>query len=728
MKPLLQAAILFFLAHANTFSQVYLRVTQGSVTSAVNNGGSVTLNAPALRETVDFSVSVTYAGLGVLRFNGAPRLAGSSDFTVGETVPAVAALVSGQSVVVPVRFQASTARLTSAQLTWDFTETLAQVQTTRAGAIVLGMNGTAPSFELGYTFALDGNFNPLAMLDGQLPFPLTPLNSISTAQMTLLNRGTGPGQLESIAVTGSAFSLANLPIVPATMDAGAALRFQIRYQPRTDGTHQGVLTLRYANGSVYQVALRGEALTSYLKYQIQMGSDSATGILPDSVISLPSTAIGQRAVATIRFTNASPFDVTVPSVAVSGQSFALSDVPFTPFTMAPYSTQFLAVIFAPTQSGPATGRLRIGGDSFELAGEARGSQLEYRFSSKAGDVVLVPGGSVTFPNGAIGEVTTVTVTVTNSGNTAAPIMTIAVPSVTPTGFGLSGLPSLPYSIGPKQSIQFTVQFQSLTAGLATGILRINSDQFGLFGTADTLPVLPDVTILGPATVQAFEQPRISLVLAKSYPVALRGTLTLSVESDGFAIDPSAQFSTGGRNVNFTIPAGSLRATFTNGLQEIRFQTGSVAGAFVLAPTFFTATGTSIAADAVRPLRISLSSGSPRILGGGVSTRTLSSLTVEMIGVTTSRSLTRISVKIKPRAGYQIANTDYTQDLTGSSLLWFNSSASSGYGGQFAATLPLQLSSNVSVAAGTDLVQAIESITVTFVNERGSSEPINIPVL
>jgi len=728
VKHLLQAAILLSLVQAHAFSQVYVRVTKGSVTSAVNNGGSVTLNAPALRETVDFSVSVTYAGLGVLRFNGAPRLSGSSDFTAGETVPAVAALVSGQSVVIPVRFQASTARLTSAQLTWDFTETLAQVQTTRAGALVLGINGTAPSLELGYSFALDGNFNPLSMQEGQLPFPLTPLNSISTAGMILLNRGTGPGQLESITVTGNAFSLASLPIVPATIDAGALLRFQIRYQPRTDGTHQGVLTLRYANGNVNQVTLRGEALTSYLKYQIQMASDSATGIIPDSVISLPSTAIGQRNVATIRFTNASPFDITVPSVAITGQGFALVDVPFTPLTMAPYSSQFLGIVFAPTQGGIATGRLRIGNDSFELAGAAQGSQLQYRYSSKAGDVALVPGATVTFPNGAIGEVSSVTVTVTNSGNVAAPIMTIAVPSVTPTGFGLSGLPSLPFSIGPKESIQFTVQFQSLTAGPTTGTLRINSDQFGLFGTADALPGLTDVVILGPSTVQAFEQPRISLSLAKSYPVALRGTLTLSVESDGFAIDPSTQFSTGGRNVNFTIPAGSLRATFANGMQEIRFQSGSVAGAFVLTPTFFTATGTSIASDAVRPLRIALASGTPRMLSGGVSTRTLSSLTVEIIGVTTTRSLTRINVKIKPRAGYQVANTDYTQDLTGPSLLWFNSSASSGYGGQFVATLPLQFNSNVSVAAGTDLVQAIESITVTFLNERGSSEPVNIPVL
>lgn len=724
MKRILQYGLLLLMAHAAGYAQIYLRVTQGEVSNALNNGGSVTVNAPALRQPVDFTVSVTYAGPGILRFGGTPRVAGSPDFSNGNATPADTTLVPGQSVVIPVRFVASTPRLVSAQLTWAFTETLVQTQATRTGAVVVGMNGLAPALDLGYSFALDGNFNPLSTPDGVLPFPATPVNSITPASLTLLNRGTGPAKIESITVTGSAYSLASLPILPNTLEAGGALRFQVRFQPRTDGTQQGVLTIQYGDGQAYQVALRGEAMSSYLKYQVQTGTESPTVIVPNSVIALPATAVGQRTAATIRFTNASPFDISVPSIAVSGTGWVLADVPFTPITMAPDTTQFFTLFFAPTQPGPATGRLRIGSDTFELSGEAQGSQLQYRYSTKAGELPLSANGTVTFPNGTIGETNNLTVTVTNNGTGPASLLTV---SATGSGFGVSGLPSLPFSLAPRQSFQFTLFFKPASPGATTGALRINTDQFTLFGSAEPLPDFPDYSIQGPTTVQAFEQPRISVSLAKAYPVSLRGTLSLAVESDGYAIDPTAQFSTGGRSVTFTIPAGSVRATFSTGLPEIRFQTGSVAGNFVLTASFSTSSGSPIVTESGKPLRISLAQGAPKLMSGGVSKRSPNSLTVELIGITTTRSLTRMSVRVKPRAGYQIANTDYTQDLTGPSLLWFYSTGSAGYGGQFVATLPLQLTSSGNGATGSDLVQSIESISVTFQNERGSSEPITVPI-
>lgn len=727
MKRFLQLGLLILLANGASSAQIFLRVTQGEVTSGLLNGGSLTVPAQGLRQPVDFTVSVIYAGPGVLRFAGAPRVAGSPDFVNAPSTPADTTLVSGQSVNVPLRFLASTANLVSAQLTWAFTETVVQTQTARTGAIVVGLNGTAPSIELGYTFALDGNFNSVNMVDGVLPFPPTPINSNSSAALTLLNRGSGPTQVDSIAVSGSAFTMTNLPILPTTLAAGSALRFQVRFQPRTDGTQQGGLVVRYGNGQTYQVALRGDAVASYLQYQIQTGTDRPAAVTPNGVISLPPTAVGQRASATIRFTNTSPFDISVPSIAVSGQGWAITEVPFTPLTMAPDSSQFFTLNFAPTQSGVLLGRLRIGSDTFELSGEAQGSQLQYRYSSNTGQIVLNPGGIITFPNSTIEDTINLLVTVSNNGTGPASILTVSVPTASGAGFSVAGLPPLPFSLPPQQSFQFTLRFKAVTPGATTGILRIHTDQFTLYGSAEPLPEFPDFTIQGPSTTQAFEQPRIALVLSKPYPVSVRGTLALAVESDGYAVDPSTQFSTGGRSVAFTIPAGSLRATFSNGLAEVRFQTGSVAGTFVMTAGFATSAGTPIVSESAKPLRIGLAQAAPKLLSGGVSRRSPNSLTLELIGFTNTRSLTKMSVRVKPRAGYQIANADYTQDLSGPSLLWFYSTGSTGYGGQFVATLPLQLSTGGNGTTGADLVQAIESISVTFQNERGTSDSMTIPV-
>lgn len=727
MRAFLRLGLLLVLANVASYSQIFLSVTQGEVTSGLTNGGALTVTAPALSQPVDFMVSVTYAGPGVLRFSGAPRLAGSSDFRNGSSTPADTTLTSGQSVAVPVRFLASTAGIASAQLSWAYSETLVETQVARTGAIVVRMNGLAPSIDLGYSFSLDGNFNLLPMTDGVLPFPPTPINSNTSAEMTLLNRGTGPVEIASIAVTGGAFTMTNRSLLPATLGTGTALRFQVRFQPRTNGSQQGVLTVRYGNGQTHQVTLRGEAIASYLQYQFQTGTDAPAAIAPNSLVSMPATPVGQRASATIQFTNTSPFDISIPSIAVSGTGWAIADLPFTPLTMSPDSSQFFTVSFAPTQPGVALGRLRIGSDTFELRGEAQGSQLQYRYFVSDREVPLSAGGTITFPNSTIEETSNIIVSVTNNGTSAASILTVSVPGATGSGFSVAGFPPLPFSLAPRETFRFNLRFKPVTTGATTGTLRINTDQFTLYGAADQLPDFPEFTIQGPQTTQAFEQPRIALVLSKAYPVSVRGTLALAVESDGYAVDPSTQFSTGGRNVTFTIPAGSLRATFSNGIQEIRFQTGSVAGNFLITAAFSTTAGTPITTDSTRALRIGFSQTAPRLVSGGVSGRSPNSLSLELIGITTTRSLTKLTVRVKPRAGYQIANAEYTQDLSGPSMLWFYSMASMGYGGQFVATLPLQLSSSGNGTPGTDLVQAIESITVTFQNERGSSDPMTVLV-
>jgi len=727
VKRFLQLGLILLLANVASFAQIFLSVTQGQVTSGLTNGGALMVTAPALNQPVDFKVSVTYAGPGVLRFSGAPLLAGSSDFRNGSSTPADTTLASGQSVAVPVRFLASTAGIVSAQLSWTFSETLVQTELARTGAIVLRMNGSAPSVELGYSFSLDGNFNLLPMTNGVLPFPSTPVNSSTSAEMTLLNRGTGPADVTSIAVSGGAFTMTNLPLLPATLGTGTALRFQVRFQPRTSGPQEGALTVQYGNGQTHQVILRGQAVASYLQYQIQTGTDGPASIAPNSVISMPATPLGQRSSATIRFTNTSQFDISIPSIAVSGTGWAISDLPFTPLTMSPDASQFFTVTFAPTAPGVVLGRLRIGSDTFELRGEAQGSQLEYRYFVSDREVPLSAGGTITFPNSTVEGISNIVVAVTNKGTSAASILTVSVPGAAGGAFSVAGVPPLPFPVAPQETLRFNLRFRPVTPGATTGILRVNTDQFPLYGSGDPLPDFPEFTIQGPQTTQSFEQPRIALVLSKPYPVSVRGTLTLAVESDGYAVDPSTQFSTGSRNVSFTIPAGSVRATFSNGFQEIRFQTGSVAGNFFVTAAFSTAAGTAIPTDADRALRISHPAAAPRLVSGGVSGRSANSLSLELIGITTTRSLTKVTVRVKPRAGYQIANAEYTQDLTGPSLLWFYSLASIGYGGQFVATLPLQLLSSGSGTPGTDLVQAIESITVTFQNERGSSDPMTISV-
>jgi hypothetical protein len=725
---MIQLMFLLLLISATGYTQIFFRVTQGTATASVANGGSVTVNASGVQQDTEFSVSVVYAGNGTLRFTGAPRLSGSSDFAVAESGPVDTTVPSGQMVVIPLRFRPTSALLTSVQLAWTFTETINQSasQLVRTGAVVLGLNGTAPSVELGYSFATDGNFNPVVTGGGTVPFPVTQINAPTTAALSVLNRGSGRTQVEAISVTGDGFSLINLPVLPARLDAGTAFRFQVRYQPRAEGTQRGSLTVTLTGGQTFQTVLSGDAVLSYLQYEVQSGLDSSVRISPAGTVTMSATPVAQRTAVTFRLTNISPFDLNVPSIAVSGPGFVLADVPFAPFTMAPGSTQIFSLIFAPTEPGVSNGRLRVGSDVFQLQAEAQGSQFRYGYSTAAGSVTLLSRGTITFPDGLLGETSTVVFSITNSGNVPAPLSAVIIPSAS-SGFSVKGVPALPLSLAPQQAIQFEVVFSRFNAGLTSGVLLINSDSFNLIGSSNALPELPALTVQGPSGVQSFEQPRVSVSLASPFPVALRGILTMGVESDSFVSDPSAQLSTGGRQVAFTIPAGTNRAIFANGLPEVRVQTGSVAGSFLLTPTVSTQNGAPVESNSVVPLRMSMAQSPPRLLSAGVAARTSTTLTLEVIGVTTTRSLSRMTIRMTPRSGYKLAGTEYVQELTGASLLWFNSSSSSSYGGQFVVSIPLQFSSSSSGSAGSDLVQAIESVSIVLTNGRGGSESVTIPV-
>jgi hypothetical protein len=114
-----------------------------------------------------------------------------------------------------------------------------------------------------------------------------------------------------------------------------------------------------------------------------------------------------------------------------------------------------------------------------------------------------------------------------------------------------------------------------------------------------------------ATLVAGSQGTVGLILAAPFTREATGTLTLAFTPDA-AIpvdDPAIQFSTGGRTVNFTIPANSQQARFGSSSQSgpIAFQSGTVSGTF----TFSVSLQTGDAQTAFSDQR-AIPRGSPRI--------------------------------------------------------------------------------------------------------------------
>jgi hypothetical protein len=213
---------------------------------------------------------------------------------------------------------------------------------------------------------------------------------------------------------------------------------------------------------------------------------------------------------------------------------------------------------------------------------------------------------------------------------------------------------------------------------------------------------------------------VTLTLSKGYSLDLTGTLKLTTQGD-FGTDPSVQFATGGRTVNFTIPANTTSANFAGQGTEVLLQTGTVAETVTLTPAFATAGGVDVTPGSPTVLQFTVPSAAPVLLQGSVANPTANSFDLVLVGYSTTRSLTTLNVTFTAAPGFTINTSVPPIDVSQSSSAWFQSLASAAFGGQFQITMPFVLTGPVKT--GQTLIQSIASVSATVSNSTGTSNQL-----
>jgi hypothetical protein len=176
-----------------------------------------------------------------------------------------------------------------------------------------------------------------------------------------------------------------------------------------------------------------------------------------------------------------------------------------------------------------------------------------------------------------------------------------------------------------------------------------------------------------------------------------------------------QFASGGRTVNFEIPANATTAIFPGSSSQVRFQTGSVAGAINLAPSFFYE-GTSLTPASPAPLVLQIPQSPPRILSAQVASRTAGSFSLAISGFATSRSVQQIEFEFIFIGSLSLPPMRFT--LNGESVFanWYQSAQSQQFGSLFTVTVPF----NGSVSDGKSLADVLETARIRVSNQMGAS--------
>ncbi len=689
-----------------------IRAQLPQATSILADGGTLTMQADSLSSVVPATITLTYTGSNTTFAINAIDVVGATDFTLGslpDLSQGSATYRGTQTVSFALRYQPRASVKATARVSVSYTTGGA------TGSLTLNLAGVAPEFAFSY---IPEGGNPIQVAaGGTMKMALTAIDATSNNVVVVTNKGSGPGVIGGVSLTGTAFSLVGIPLPDVTVESGKELRFTVAFTPKQLAPSTGVVKIVLFDKTV-SFDVVGEGSGPDWKYEIvQDGMGSA--ITAGQVISLPDAEIGEKSTVTLRVTNGGNADGRITAINVAGTGFSLTDAPFVPLTLPIGATATVTVTFAPTQAGRVSGRLRIGNDTFEISGNGLGSVLQFAYTIGSASITVQNNGQVAFSPVAVGGSSTVRFIVSNTGTASASIGSISVVQ-TGTVFALSQVPAMPITIQPNGSFAFQVAFTPTTMGASSATLKLDTQTFTLAGTGNAPAALPAYKFEGPAAAQdPMAQPAVTLSLSEAYPLVLSGTLTLNFYSEVGVNDPSVQFATGGRTVAFTIPANSTRAVFPNNASQVRVQTGSVAGSITLTPSFQTTEG-KIDLTPLNPASFSLSvaQSAPRLLGVSITSKSSSGFTVLVTGLATGRSITQMDFTFSPTSGENVATSKVTLPVESSFVAWYTSTASQAYGSLFTASVPFTMSGDVKNVAS--IVDTIQSVSVTLTNRLGTS--------
>ncbi|MEZ5402646.1 MAG: choice-of-anchor D domain-containing protein [Bryobacteraceae bacterium] len=674
---------------------------------ALPHGGKLTFPAVGIGRSLTATVVIGNRGTGRASVN-AIALAGEGFLLTG--VPALpAALESGRELRIGVVFIPSKPVRATGSLTVTFGDSSfrAELEGSTAASEIL----------LTYTLPSEGNVIPVSS-GGSLVFPATRSGTTASATVGVGNRGLGGGTVTEISVSGERFRLTGLPSLPVFVDSGRELRFGVLFDARDLQTATGMLRI-VVDQQTFVVNLEGPATGPRYAYEA-FANGTASVVASGTKLSLPETALRETNTLTIEVRNTGNAEGSIPGISVVGDGFQLADLPFFPYVMLPEAAFSFQVIFSPRQPGKANGRLRIGADVFDLEATATGTQLTYSYRTSGVSTELRDSRTILWPPVELGLATRVDLLIRNTGNRAATVTAILIID-SRAAFKVASPVALPAVIEPGSERIVPIDFSPSTPGELSARLHIDGDTFSLIGVGAPLPPLPAVEVHGASPAQeALQQKPITVSLAETYPLPLTGTLTLSLSSDKFALDPAVQLSTGGRVVTFTIPANEKQARFPTG-SEVYFQTGTVAGTLQF-KTALAARGIDVTPASPPGMEVVVAPAVPRVLDVQMQALSANSLAVVVTGLSTTRSLRQVEVEFAASPKYNVPAGKFTLDISTTSDSWYRRRDSEAYGSLFTASIPFSVQAN----NGVNLEEVFQSVTATLSNEMGRSNSMTSP--
>ena len=336
------------------------------------------------------------------------------------------------------------------------------------------------------------------------------------SKIDVVNQGSQPVVVSQLTLSGSSFSVDGQGALPVTLAAGGTMSFKVHFNPSSDGTSTGQVTIASnstasptASVKLHGVGKKSSASSTITLSAFACNGASMTGSGTDACTVTLSGAAGSGGQSVgLSSDNGAvivPATVTVPANATSASFNA---------TVSAVSSSQTANLTATVNSSSSSVSLKL---------------------NAAVPTLAVSATTVSFGSVAVNTASKKSVTLTSTGT--GPV-TISSAALTGSGFTMSGV-SFPVTLNPGQAATLSLQFDPSIVGAATGQLTIASNS----STSRSAVI----SLSGTGTASA---PGLNSFTCSS------GTMT-GAGTDACTVTLSAAAGSGGESVSLSSSAGAV---------------------------------------------------------------------------------------------------------------------------------------------------------------------------
>ena len=316
----------------------------------VEDGGSVRFPDTELEQTSTATVVIQNNGSGMGSLEEV-TLSGSIEFAIAGLRLVPTDLAAGTEVSFTLSFTPLELRTSAASVHFAF----------GLGTLNLTITGEGVTADLIHETIIESTTS--VVLEGEkINFPSTLLGEETSIAMRVTNGGNIDGALSRVSLTGGDFSVGDLPILPATLEAGQSLNFTLTFIPTEPAVSTGQLRV---NNTTF--LLEGEGLGPMILYSLISDGVSSEVGAQDTLI-FPSARIGESSSLVLEISNTGNAPETIAGIGASGGAFSVSGLPPLPTQLEPGQNLSFTISFEPDNFGTLAGSLTVGGDTFALSG------------------------------------------------------------------------------------------------------------------------------------------------------------------------------------------------------------------------------------------------------------------------------------------------------------------------------------------------------------------------